>query len=104
MTHSRSGSTATTAALHHADTKSTLAQDDENNSDATNEILTPPSISPESLSSETNAIPTAKLTRNRAKAKSDHAKYEKKNKTQNFHYFHVFSFVFYDAFKKNSEA
>lgn len=94
MTHSRSGSTATTAALHHADTKSTLAQDDENNSDATNEIQTPPSISPESLSSEPNAIPTAKLTRNRAKAKSDHAKYEKKKQNSKFPLFScVFIFV-----------
>lgn len=74
MLHSQSGSTASTTALHHADTKSTLAQDDENNSDATAQVETPATTTPESLSSD--SMPNAKLNRNRAKAKSDHAKYE----------------------------
>lgn len=74
MLHSQSGSTASTTALHHADTKSTLAQDDENNSDATAQVQTPATTTPESLSSD--SMPNAKLNRNRAKAKSDHAKYE----------------------------
>lgn len=78
---SQSGSTASTTALHHVDTKSTLAQDDEHtnmNSDATAQVQAPPSTIPESLSLESNAI-TTKSNRNRAKAKSDHAKYELTN-------------------------
>lgn len=85
--YSRSDSTSTPSAIHHDDTKSTLAQDDENNSDATIPIRST-TESPESLSSDKNVVQTTttktstitsniKSNRNRFKAKFDHAKYEK---------------------------
>lgn len=84
--YSRSDSASTPSAIHHDDTKSTLAQDDENNSDATIPIRST-TESPESLSSDKNVVQTSTTTtttitstikskRNRFKAKFDHAKYE----------------------------
>lgn len=76
---SRSESTTLSTAIPKDDTKSTLAQDDENNSDQCNKVKCTPKSSPESLSSPSDIAITptnAKMYRCRFKAKSDHAKYE----------------------------
>lgn len=76
---SRSESTTLSTVIPKDDTKSTLAQDDENNSDQCVKVKCTPKSSPESLSSPSDIAITptnAKMYRCRFKAKSDHAKYE----------------------------
>lgn len=80
MKCSRSESTTLSTAIPKDDTKSTLAQDDENNSDETVKVVeTTSKSSPESLSSPSDIAITptnAKTHRSRFKAKTDHAKYD----------------------------
>ncbi|XP_031631281.1 uncharacterized protein LOC116345757 isoform X5 [Contarinia nasturtii] len=76
---SRSESTTLSTAIPKDDTKSTLAQDDENNSDKCVKVKCTPKSSPESLSSPSDIAITptnanAKMYRSRFKTKSDHAK------------------------------
>lgn len=86
---SRSESTTLSTAIPKDETKSTLAQDDENNSDqCAVKVKCTSKSSPESLSSpsppsDIAITPTnAKMYRCRFKAKSDHAKYEKNKWTK----------------------
>ncbi|XP_055324154.1 uncharacterized protein LOC129578905 isoform X8 [Sitodiplosis mosellana] len=77
LEESRSESTTLSTAIPKDDTKSTLAQDDENNSDQCVKVKSTSKSSPESLSSPSDLAITptnAKMYRCRFKAKSDHAK------------------------------